>query len=161
MFPGCSRGFPGCSRGFPGLFPGCFFFKVSMPCMFPQRYANHKKNIFGNQCHFFLAPADWLASRPMALPLLKPAERPVLRAVSMCKMERRWSSCASTGSRRRHWPYSASMDNSLTTEIDTRSRHHPMCQFDPNLSCRDPGGEKDICTQFRISSPGKVQHPSS
>ena len=54
LFPGCSRRFPGCSRGFPGLFPGCFFFKVSMPCMFPQRYANHKKNIFGNQCHFFL-----------------------------------------------------------------------------------------------------------
>ena len=93
---------------------------------------------------FFWAPADWLASRPMALPLLKPAERPVLRAVSMCKMERRWSSCASTGSRRRHWPYSASMDNSLTTEIDTRSRHHPMCQFDPNLCPAGTQVEKKI-----------------
>ena len=43
----------------------------------------------------------------MALPLPKPVQKPFLRAVSMCTMERRWNSCASTGSQKRHWPYTA------------------------------------------------------
>ena len=57
--------------------------------------------------HFPLASANVLASQPMALPVLKPSQKPYLRVVSMYKMDRRWSSCASSLSQRLRWPYMA------------------------------------------------------
>ena len=124
-----------------------------------------KKNFWQSASIFLLASTHYFASRPMALPLPKPVQKPFLRAVSMCTMERRWNSCASTGSQKRHWPYTAVPLTTAWPEIETRPRRHPMCQFDPNLCPAGIWMEKKIyqlyLPQFRIASPRKVRHLSS